>query len=333
MTPEVSVHLIVKDGEKYIEGCLNAVKSQTYPNIVMRVFDNNSTDSTVQKAKEIFPTSEIIQFSKNYFVGGAFNRSLQHSTSPFVVMLCVDVVLDDMFIEKAVHAIQQDERIGVVQAKVFWYDKQNERKTDIIDTTGMQIFKSRRIINRGHGEKDTRKYETPHEIFCYEGAVPFFRRSALEDVKMGEREYLDEDFVWYADEVDLGWRMRLAGWKIWYDPRVVAWHDRSTTHTLSKSFKSFIQQRKHIDKHKRMLDIRNQRLAFIKNDLWRTALTHLPWILKREVMLLVYVVLFEQSSLKAYTGIIQMAPKMFKKRRHILHNKKLKHPHINQWFE
>ena len=44
MKPEVSIHLIVKDGEKYIEGCLNAVKDQTYPNLVMRIFDNNSTD-------------------------------------------------------------------------------------------------------------------------------------------------------------------------------------------------------------------------------------------------------------------------------------------------
>lgn len=332
MNPEVSIHLIVKDGEKYIEGCLNAVKSQTYPNIVMRIFDNNSTDSTVQKAKKIFPKSEIVEFDKNYFVGGAFNRSLEYSASPFVVMLCVDVVLDELFIEKAVRAIQQDKRIGVIQAKVLWYDKQNERKTDVLDTTGMQIFKSRRVINRGHGEKDTQQYNAAQEIFCYEGAVPFFRRQALESVKMGN-EYLDEDFVWYADEVDLGWRMRLAGWKIWYDPTVLAWHDRSTTHTLSKSFTAFIQQRKHIDANKRMLDLRNQRLAFLKNDLFLTTLSHLPWLVKREFMLFVYVALFEQSSLKAYTGIIQMAPKMFKKRRHILRNKKIHRAHISKWFE
>ena len=332
MKPEVSIHLIVKDGEKYIEGCLNAVKAQTYPNFVMRIFDNNSTDSTLKKARDVLPSSEIIQFDKNYFVGGAFNRSLQYSASPFVVMLCVDVVLDESFIENAVRAAQRDACIGVIQAKVCWYDKRNERKTRVIDTTGMQIFKSRRIINRGHGQQDTGQYNTPQEIFCYEGAVPFFRRQALESVKMGS-EYLDEDFVWYADEVDLGWRMRLAGWKMWYEPQVLAWHDRSTTHTLSKGFKSFIQQRKGIDKNKRMLDLRNQRLAFIKNDLMLSALLHLPWLLKREVMLFVYVVLFEKSSLKAYTGIIRQAPRMLKKRRHILRHKKVKHTHINQWFE
>ena len=332
MHPEVSIHLIVKDGEKYIEGCLNAVKNQTYPHIVMRIFDNNSTDSTVSKARNIFPESEIIQFDKNHFVGGAFNRSLQYSASPFVVMLCVDVVLDAHFIENAVRAIQKDTHIGVVQAKVFWYDKQNERKTDIIDTTGMQIFKSRRIINRGHGEQDVGQYNTAQEIFCYEGAVPFFRRQTLEDIKMG-KEYLDEDFVWYADEVDVGWRMRLLGWNIWYDPTVLAWHDRSTTHTLSKGFKSFIQQRKHIDPHKRMLDLRNQRLAFVKNDLFLSALFHLPWLVKREAMLLAYVLVFEQSSLKAYTGIIRMIPPMLKKRKHIQRNKKITHRHINKWFE
>ena len=54
-TPNISIHLIVKDGEKYIRECLSHVKAQTYPHITFRVFDNASSDNTVDIVKEMMP--------------------------------------------------------------------------------------------------------------------------------------------------------------------------------------------------------------------------------------------------------------------------------------
>ncbi len=182
--PLVSIHLIVKDGEKYIKDCLEHVQRQTYPNIEFRIFDNASSDATIVQAREIMPDVEIVFFEKNYGLGGGFNRSLKWSGAPYVVGLCVDVMLSPDFVEKAVEAAEKNSRIGVVQAKIMRYDMAKHAETSFIDTTGLMIFRSRRVVNRGHGEEDTGKYDKPEEIFCYEGAVPFFRREALEDVKM-----------------------------------------------------------------------------------------------------------------------------------------------------
>ncbi len=338
MKSEVSIHLIVKDGEKYIKECLEAVKNQTYPNIKTRVFDNSSGDKTVSLAKEVMPSAEVICFSENYFVGGAFNRSVELAEgSDYIVMLCVDVIMEERFIERAVQEMEKDKKIGVLQAKVFYYDYENKNKTDVIDTTGMVIYRSRRIINRGHGDKDSGRYDKAEEIFLYEGAVPFFRSEALEDAKMpikgSERsEYLDEDFIWYADEVDLGWRMRLLGWKCWYCPEVIAWHDRSTTHFLSSSFGEFIKQRRLIPAHKRMLDFRNQRFAFIKNDRFFTFIRHIFYIARREAALFIYFIVFERSSLAAYIHLISKFPLMFKKRKAIARSRRVSEKEIRRWF-
>lgn len=337
MHPEVSIHVIVRNGQRYLRECLEHVEAQTYSNICVRVFDNASDDGTPVTAAQIAPHAEIIQFDKNYIVGGGFNRSLAYSDSPYVVLLCVDVMIDPHFVERAVLAMKADEKRGVLQAKVLWYDGQEKRKTDTIDTTGMQIFRSRRITNRGHGEHDEGQYDGAGEVFCYEGAVPFFRRAALEDVKMQRRgeerhEYLDEDFMWYADEVDLGWRMRLLGWSCWYDPSVVAWHDRSTTHRLSGSWKDFIVQRRGIPANKRMLDLRNQRLAFLKNDFFVTIAMHSPWILKRELFLFAYILMFERSSLAAYWQLLRMAPRALDKRKVIMERTTVGEHEMRTWF-
>lgn len=337
---EVSIHLIVYNGEKYIRCCLEHVKEQTYPNVKFRIFDNASTDNTIKIAREVWPKVEVVRFPKNYVLGGGFNRSLYYSDSEYVVGLSVDVMMAPDFIEKALSSMEEHPHMGVLQAKILRYDYENNKKMDIIDTTGMQIFRSRRIINRGHGEQDKGEYSKAEEIFCYEGAVPFFRRKALEEVKMLKNprdekypyEYLDEDFVWYADEVDLGWRMRMQGWGSWYEPSVTAWHDRQTTHKLSSGYRAFIQQRREIPRLKRKLDLQNQRLTFIKNDFWINILRDFPWFFKRELFLFLYVLFWERSSLPAYWGIIKQAPRMLKKRREIMQKRKIGPGEMKKWF-
>ena len=329
--PLVSIHLIVKDGEKYIRGCLSYVKKQTYPNIEFKVFDNASSDQTVEIVREMMPEAEIVQYPKNYVVGGGFNRSLPYSKAPYVVMLCVDVIMNPTFIERAVDTAEKDPHIGVVQAKIMRYDYERKQVTNKIDTVGLQIFRSRRVVNKGHGEEDRGQYENAGDIFCYEGAVPFFRREALEDAKEG-KQYLDEDFVWYADELDLGWRMRHRGWKSWYEPKVLAAHDRQTTTQVSNGYLGFIRMRRTIPAFKRSLDYSNQRLSFIKNERISVLLRHFPCWATREMFLFLYFLIFEQTTLPAYWRIVRMTPLMLRKRKVIMQRSVMDAQKAKKWF-
>ncbi len=332
--PFVSVNLIVRDGEKYIRKCLKAVFNQDFKNYEVLVFDNKSGDRTREIVEKEFPGAKLIKFEKNYGLGGGFNKSLQYSNSQYVVLLCVDVILASNFLSEAVKALEVNSKIGVFQPKVLVWDIASDKFTDVIDTTGFEIFKSRRIINRGHGERHTDQYQEG-EVFSYEGACPVFRREALEEAKMpfNDNEYLDEDFEWYADDIDLGWRMRILGWQFYFQPNAIAYHDRKTTKRLKKNLIDFIKLRKTVSAQKRMLDFRNQRLTMIKNEFALHLLKDFPFFFFREIKLLIYFLIFERNSLAGISGLFKLLPKMLKKRKWIMKRKKISKREIERWFK
>ena len=197
-----------------------------------------------------------------------------------------DVVLDRDFVKNAVEIFERDEKIGALQAKILQSD-------GLIDTTGFQKFRTRRIINRG---KQTRNEYPEGEIFAVEGAVPVFRREAL----MSLPYMIDPDFrigpYGYGDDLDLAWRLRNRGWKHWYAPSVIAYHDRSTRGPRSA-----------IPLIKRQLDWCNVRLAIIKNDAILDLLKDLPFWFVREIAVLGYTLLFEPRVLAILPRFLKLA--------------------------
>ncbi len=330
--PLVSINLAVRNGEKYIKHCLRAIKDQSYPNLKVIVFDNNSNDNTRLIAKNEFPEFKLIENSENYHPGESWNKCAELCKGEYILALCVDVILEKDFIKNAVRRMESDKSIGVLQSKTLIYDFKNQKLTDIIDTTGFEIFRSRRIVNRGHGAKDIGQFEKPEEIFSYEGACGFFRKTALEEVKINGQVF-DEDFIWYADDIDLGWRLTLFGWKNFYDSSIIAWHDRSTTHRLSKDFLDFIQSRKNLPREKKCWDYVNQRLTMVKNDISGQFLKDLPFFISREMKLWFYFLFFERSTLWGIFSFIKLLPKMTAKRKIIMAKKKLANGEIKNWFK
>jgi len=327
----VSVSLVVRNGEKFIRRCLDAVKGQTYGNVEVLVFDNDSSDKTLEIVREEYPDFKIHQSKTNYAVGGGQNRALKLVSGKYILALCVDVILDKFFIENAVSLMEKHPDWGALQAKIYSWDIKTGRKTRMIDTTGFEIFKSRRIINRGHGQMDKGQFQTIQEVFSFEGACPFFRRRALLESAI-KGEVYDEDFFWYTDDIDLGWRMRLFGWKSVYAPSVIAYHDRQTTKRLSSGKLDFIQMRRRIPRLKRKLDMRNQYLMLVKNDILWLFLRHLPFFLWRQIQLLVYILLFEPFVFVSLPSFFRLLPRMIKKRRIIMKRKKVSIEEISRFF-
>lgn len=330
--PLVTINLVVRNGEKYIRHCLKAIKNQSYPNLEVIVFDNNSNDKTPLIVKQEFPQFQLIENSKNCYVGGGFNKCIELSRGKYILALCVDVICEKDFIKNAARKMESDRTIGVLQSKTLIYDFKNQKLTDNIDTAGFEIFRSRRIINRGHGAKDIGQFEKPEEIFSYEGAAGFFRKEALQKAKINGQIF-DEDFVWYGDDIDLGWRLNLLGWKNFYDPSVIAWHDRSTTHRLSRGYRDFIQSRKSLPLEKKRWDYINQRLMMVKNDIAAQFLCDFPFFIFREAKLWIYFLLFERSTLLGVLDFIKLLPKMAAKRKIIMSKKKLADKEIKNWFK
>src|SRR3989344_4158005 len=343
MNPVVSINIVVRNGEKYIRHCLDAILAQTYPHehVEINILDNKSSDRTKETIKDSAQEFRNAGFSKFHLAESDENMGmwpgqdelLKHSSGKYILVMAVDVMLDKDFISKAVERMESDGNVGALEAKLYRYELSNGTimPSNIIDTCGFKIFKSRRVINIGHGEEDHGQFNKYSEIFAAEGAAPFFRKEALDDSRV-KGSLVDKEYFWYGDDLDLAWRMRLFGWKEGFDPEVIAWHDRKTTKTLKKSPADFIRLRRAIPIKKRGLDWRNTRWTIIKNDYIINILKDLPAILSREIQLAGYILLFEPAVLLEIPKFLILLPRMFTRRREIMTRATAKPAEMRKWF-
>ncbi len=341
MSSKVSINLVVFNGQKYLGYCLDSVKNLNYPHdqIEINIWDNGSSDNTlsiIKNHKESFKDFLGYNFTantKNIGMWAGQEELLKHSSGRYTVVLSVDVILDRNFLLYAVRALDDNELIGAVQPKIYRFDLKNGEPatTKIIDTCGFKIFKSRRIINIGHGEEDTGQYSRQEEIFGVEGAAPVFRKEAFENLRINN-EIFDHDFFWYAEDFDIAWRMNMFGWKQVFIPDAIAWHDRQTTKSFSENFSDFIRNRRRIPIQKRRLEWRNIRYAIIKNDYAINVLRDILHIVKRELVMLGYIIMFEPRVFFEMPTLIGKLPQMLAKRRLMMKIAKTSADRIHKWF-
>ena len=346
--PVVNINIVVLNGEKYIRHCLDAVLKQTFEHgrIGFNILDNGSDDKTQEIIKEYLPRfsnfhhTEFIKSSHNLGMWGGHEKFWLRSQATYEVTLSVDVIMEDNFVKHAVAVLDKDPKVGALQAKIYQFDIDDiaagkDLNKDRIDTCGFRIFRSRKIGNIGHREVDRGQFDNPKEIFGVEGAVPVFRRSALMSIKV-LGEIADRDLFWYGEDLDVAWRIRLAGWKEIYDPTVIAWHDRGTTkshaHGGLLNHLARVPLRHKISIKKRRLEWRNTRWTRVKNDYIINILKDLPYIFLREAEILGYTILFEPGVLAEVPRFIKGLPKMFRKRRQILKQTKVSSKQIHAYF-
>lgn len=305
---------------------MQSVLEQTYQNIEILVIDNNSSDNSAETARKILKESQknqkIILNKKNLGYAGGNNTGIRESRGEYIVLLNVDTILDKNFVQEISSSFEKDNKIGSVQAKVYQLDK--GVKTKIIDTMGFAAYKSGRIIDLGQGKEDNGCYN--QSIFGANGVAPAYRRTALNDIELNQ-EYLDEDFFCYYEDVDLAWRLNWRGWSTVFNPHALVWHDRTSSKSVGGGWKEFRKIRKTQSLWMRRISWRNSWLTFIKNLPLKSFFR--PQFLKRQIEFAFYLLIFEPKVLLAKFEIIKLLPKMLKKRKLIMKNKKANHDRLN----
>lgn len=347
MKPLISVTLLLYKPGPYLAPCLASILAQSYDNFELLVIDNNSADETVQRVRSLIeeaqsagrrtPFYKIIVNRENRGFAAGQNQGIHESRGEIVVMANQDVVMDVDFLEQVAVPFQE-KTVASVQAKILRLkmDGEDLGRTDIIDTTGLVILKNRRIIARGQGRRDDGQFDREEEIFGIDGALPAYRREALEDVKIclaGESEYFDEDFYMYKEDVDLAWRLRLNGWRAVYAPRAIAWHARTAGDSAATGYLGIVRERLKINKFGKYHSFKNQRLMQIKNEQAGLLLKHIFRFIPKEVASWLYVLLFERYTWRAIKELFCQAPRAWRKRRIIMAHKKVGEKEMAVWFK
>lgn len=300
----VAIQLVTWNGVKYLSPLFASLRDQTYKDWQLLIWDNGSTDGTAGSIEKELANGQcqykIFKSDKNIGFAAAHNRLYSQFSAPgtrYLFILNQDTVLEPNYIEKLVNFLDQHPEAVSVTGRIMKLD--DRQKTD---SMGLKLLVTGQIKEITDGDK-----ENPSEVFGVSGALPVYRMTAIKQLGL-----FDEDFFSYKEDVDLAYRLRLAGFKAYCVPQAVAYHARSAG--ASGGLVRAVQEHHNRSELINFYSYRNHLLVLLKNfgrrDLWR-----LPFIILYETAKFFYMLILEPRILvRAWTDIAHLWYKMTTKR-------------------
>ena len=217
----LSVVILNWNGRNHLERYLPSVVEHTRGDAEVIIADNGSTDDSVAWLRGAYPYIRIIQLDKNYGFAGGYNRALQYVDSEYYLLLNSDVAVTAGWWQPLVEVLDGAADVAVVAPKlcadsdhsIFEYAG---AAGGFIDYLGYPFCRGRILSNV---ERDEGQYDDARDIFWASGAAMCCRSEVFH--AMGG---FDEEFFAHMEEIDLQWRMQLAGWRIMVEPRAKVYH-------------------------------------------------------------------------------------------------------------
>lgn len=216
MGKKVTIIIPNFNGIRYMEPCLKSLAAQTCRDFEVLVVDNGSEDGSVEWLKE--KKVPALFLPKNRGFAGAVNLGIQKSTTPFVILLNNDTKVDQHYVEEMLHAIQRSPKIFSVSSKMvqMYHPERMDDAGDMYCLLGW-------AYQRGVG-RSVLRYQRPMRVFSACAGAAIYRRSVFE--KIGG---FDELHFAYLEDLDVGYRARIAGYHNIYCPTAVVYHVGSGT--------------------------------------------------------------------------------------------------------
>jgi GT2 family glycosyltransferase len=339
---KVSIHLVTWNGEKYIEECLESILQQTLKDYFLLIIDNGSVDQTAKIIEEKYfslfqDKIRFVQNKNNLGFARAHNQAILWTDSDYVLVLNQDVILEADFLEKTCDFLDNHPVVGSVSGKIFRWEFQNtdvlknSLKSNIIDSLGLKIFKNQRVIEIASGEEDKGQYANNLEIFGVSATCAVYRRKALADVRYKD-EFFDNDFFSYKEDFDLAYRLRWRAWSSYYLAAAKAYHDRTAKSQEKISNREIVVQRKYKAKYVNYHSYKNHLFVLLKNLSAANFFYYFFRISFYEFKKILYLLLFEWSTLKSLNEFMVKKKIIREKRRFIMKHRLIKDEEMRHWF-
>jgi len=249
LSSKVAVVILNWNGRKHLEQFLPSVTAATYSNYEVIVADNGSTDDSLSFLQLHYPGIRTILFKENYGFAKGYNEALKQVKADYYVLLNSDVEVQPGWLEPMVELLEKDRSIAACQPKILsWHNKKLFEYAGAaggwLDEYGYPFAKGRVF---DICEEDRGQYDQSEPIFWASGAALFIRPAVYHAVKG-----FDEYFFAHQEEIDLCWRIQLAGHKIYSCPASVVYHVGGGTLPKGNSLKTY-------------LNFRNNRIMLSKN--------------------------------------------------------------------
>jgi GT2 family glycosyltransferase len=237
--PLVAVVILNWNGRKYIEQFLPIV-IQHSGNADIYLADNNSTDDSVEYVRRHFSSVKIILNKSNEGFSEGYNQALRNVKADYFILLNSDVEVTENWIDPVISLMEKDREIAACQPKILSLKERNKFEYagaagGFIDKWGYPFCRGR-IFNSI--EEDKGQYDDNVEVFWATGACLFIKSKTF--FEAGE---LDKDFFAHMEEIDLCWRLKRLGYKIFYCGGSKVFHLGGGSLSAAHSKKTFLNFR------------------------------------------------------------------------------------------
>lgn len=202
------------NGIAYLKNCLFSLSEdlKEHPAKVI-VVDNGSTDGSVSWIKEEYPEVRLFALKKNTGFDHAVNVGIRHADTPYVLLLNNDTCVKRGFTKALEQALDRDPSVFSVSAAML--SMQDET---IMDNGGDLYCALGWAFARGK-DKPTAGYRKRTEIFSACAGAAIYRKSVFDEIGL-----FDEGHFAYLEDVDIGWRAKIFGYRNLYEPAAKVLH-------------------------------------------------------------------------------------------------------------
>ena len=259
--PKVAIVILNWNGRAYLEKFLASVLSTTYENIEVIVSDNGSTDDSVSFLQNEFPQVKLIRLDQNYGFAKGYNLTLEKVKADYYALINSDVEVDPGWLQPIIDLLEADKMNAACQPKLLSYNNKNLFEYaggagGWLDSLGYPFARGR-IFDVC--EEDKGQYNNTERVFWVTGAAMIIRSNVFR-----EAGGFDEYFFAHQEEIDLCWRMQLAGYKLYACPSAVVYHVGGGTLPRGNSRKTY-------------LNFRNNQIMLYKNLPWTQKWWKIPF--------------------------------------------------------
>jgi GT2 family glycosyltransferase/glycosyltransferase involved in cell wall biosynthesis len=223
----VSVVVVNYRGADDTITCLRAFADVEWPRELLEliVVENASGDDSAARIRAALPDVRVIESDSNTGFAGGCNLGVEHATGEYIAFINNDARPHRQWIAAAVRTLASDPRIGSVACKVLDWDG------GLIDYVDGSMTWFGMGYKREVEKPDSPEYDVPKDVLFGTGAAMFMRTEVFREIGG-----FDERFFMFYEDVDLGWRLNLLGYRVRYEPGSIAYHRH---HVTMKKFGNF----------------------------------------------------------------------------------------------
>jgi GT2 family glycosyltransferase len=255
----VSVIIPNWNGKELLGPCLDSLYRQEFDDFETILVDNGSDDGSVALVQKNFPQVTIIRLKENLGFSAAVNAGIAASSSLYIALLNNDTLVQPLWLKELVAALDAHADVGSAASKILFFSDPTTVNSAGDEFSWFGVAYQRRFT-RG----DADYFNTPRYVFSACAAAALYRRELF--TKIG---FFDEEFFAYHEDVDLGFRAQLAGYRCLFVPTAIVHHKHRATSSRVQTLWVYLRER-------------NKYFVLIKNVPTRLILFCLPLVALHE---------------------------------------------------